>query len=101
MPIAEQPLGPIVSAGSAARPSAVVLEGRFGRIEKLNPHHGDDLWHATAGQDRIWTYMSYGPFADFKTFSSWLGERATLADPFAYAVINQADRAVGITTLRE
>ena len=22
-----------------------------------------------AGHDAIWTYMSYGPFADFKTFS--------------------------------
>lgn len=78
----------------ALRPSAVVLKGQFGRVEKLNPaRHGDDLWHATGGHDRIWTYMSYGPFADAKTFSRWLVERAALADPFAYTVINQpADR---------
>jgi hypothetical protein len=102
MPVAEQPLGPSVPAGSALRPSAVVLEGQFGRLEKLNPAcHGDDLWHATAGHDRIWTYMSYGPFADAKTFSRWLVERAALADPFAYAVINQMGRAVGIMTLRD
>jgi RimJ/RimL family protein N-acetyltransferase len=102
MPVAEQPLGPSVPTGSALRPSAVVLEGQFGRVEKLNPaRHRDDLWRATAGHDRIWTYMAYGPFADAKTFSCWLVERAALADPFAYVVINQTGRAVGITTLRE
>jgi RimJ/RimL family protein N-acetyltransferase len=102
MPVAEQSLGPSVPAGSALRPSAVVLEGQFGRVEKLNPaRHGDDLWHAMVGHDGIWTYMSYGPFADAKAFSRWLVERSALADPFAFSVTNKTGRAVGITTLRE
>jgi len=102
MPVVEPTLGPSVPAGSALRPSAVVLEGQFGRVERLNPaRHGDDLWRATAGHDRIWTYMSYGPFADAETFSRWLVEREALADPFVYAVISKAGRAVGIATLRE
>jgi RimJ/RimL family protein N-acetyltransferase len=45
--------------------------------------------------------MSYGPFADAETFSWWLFERAVLADPFAYAIIDQTDRAVGIMALRD
>lgn len=45
--------------------------------------------------------MSYGPFADAETFSYWLFERAALPDPFAYTVINQMDRAVGMMTLGE
>jgi RimJ/RimL family protein N-acetyltransferase len=102
MPVAEQPLGPRVPTGPALRPRALVLEGRFGRVEKLNPaRHRDDLWHTTARHDPIWTYLSYGPFADAETFSRWLVERAALADPFSYAVINQTGRAVGITTLRD
>jgi len=102
MPVADQPLGPSVPAGSASAPGAVVLEGRFGRVEKLEAaRHGDDLWHAMAGDDRIWTYMSYGPFADTGAFARWLADRAALADPFAFAVIDEAGRALGITTLRE
>ena len=100
--VTEQPVGPSVSTAPALRPSAVILEGRFGWVEKLDPvRHRDDLWHATAGHDRIWTYMSYGPFADAKAFRRWLGERATLPDPFAYAVIDQKGRAVGLATLRD
>src|SRR5215472_14263502 len=102
MPVADQPLGPSVPAGSASAPGAVVLEGRFGRVEKLEAaRHGDDLWHAMVGDDRIWTYMSYGPFADTRAFARWLADRAALPDPFAFAVIDEAGRAVGITTLRE
>jgi RimJ/RimL family protein N-acetyltransferase len=100
VPAVEQPLGPEVPAGSALPPDAVVLEGRFGWVEKLDPvRHGDDLWRATAGYDRIWTYMSFGPFADAKTLSRWLVERAALADPFAYAVVNQTGRALGFVAL--
>jgi RimJ/RimL family protein N-acetyltransferase len=53
------------------------------------------------GHDSIWTYMSYGPFADAKTFSRWLVDRAALADPFTFSVIDKTGRAVGITALRD
>jgi RimJ/RimL family protein N-acetyltransferase len=100
--VAEQPLGPSVPAGPALRPSAAVLEGQFGRLEKLDPtRHRDDLWRAIAGHDHIWTYMSYGPFVDADTFNGWLVARAPLTDPFVYAVVSRAGRAVGILTLRD
>jgi RimJ/RimL family protein N-acetyltransferase len=102
MPVAEQPLGPRVSTGSALRPDAVVLEGQFGRLERLDPdRHGGDLWQATAGHEGLWTYLPYGPFTDAETLIRWLAERASPADPFAYAVVNRAGRAVGILALRD
>jgi RimJ/RimL family protein N-acetyltransferase len=99
-PTAEQPVGPPVDARPAGEPKAVVLEGRFGRVEKLDPsRHGADLWAAVAGHDRIWTYLAYGPFADAPAFRLWLEPRAALTDPFSYVVIDSVGRACGIITL--
>jgi len=96
------PLGPPVDPTPAALPEAVVLRGRFGRVEKLDAtRHGDDLWQAVRGHDHIWTYMSYGPFAHAAAFSAWLAERAQLRDPYYYAVLDIDGRARGVATLRE
>ena len=101
-PATEQPVGPLVDATSAEAPKAVVLEGRFGRIEKLDPsRHRADLWAALAGHDQIWTYMAYGPFADAAAFWLWLEARAGITDPFSYVVIDKAGHACGIITLME
>ena len=95
-----QPLGPPVDAAPARRPAAVSLVGRFGSVERLDiGRHGDSLWEAVAGHDRIWTYMSYGPFADRTAFLAWLAERQKLDDPFYYAVVDGARRAVGVESL--
>ena len=97
-----QPVGPVVDTGEAKRPGPVVLEGRFGRIEKLDAlRHGADLWEAVKGHDALWTYMGYGPFAGVTTFLSWLATRDRIDDPYAYAVIDADGRAVGIVTLME
>jgi len=96
------PVGPPVDATPAARPGPVVLRGRFGRIEKLMARHADDLWQAVRGHDHIWTYMSaYGPFPDAASFSAWVVERANLLDPYSYAIVDPAGRALGIATLMQ
>ena len=46
--------------------------------------HGAALWDAVKGHDKIWTYLGYGPFPTRAAFSTWLAERATLADPYSY-----------------
>ena len=96
-------VGPPVDATPAQRPGPVVLEGRFGRVEKLDAaRHGKSLWNTIKGHDHIWTYMSaYGPFTGEAAFSDWLAARATLEDPFSYAVVDASDRATGIATLME
>ncbi len=96
-------IGAPVDPAPAHRPSAVVLEGRTGRVEKLNaPRHGRDLWQAVKDHDHIWTYMSaYGPFADEAAFGRWLATREPLEDPCSYAIVDASGRAVGIATLME
>ncbi len=99
-PGADLPIGPPVDATPARRPEAVSLAGRFGSVERLDvARHGDSLWEALSGHDRLWTYMSYGPLADRTAFLGWLEERQALADPFYYAVVDRSRRAVGVQTL--
>jgi len=98
----DRPVGPEIDATAAKRPEAVVLEGRFGRVERLDPvRHGAALWDAVRGRDELWTYMSYGPFAEQTEFAAWLDGRATLEDPFYYAIVDAGGHARGIATLVE
>jgi RimJ/RimL family protein N-acetyltransferase len=99
---AHQPVGPPVDARPARKPEAVRLGGRFGLVEKLQPHHAAALWEAVRGHDQIWTYMSsYGPFDGVVSFSDWVAGRAVLDDPFSYAVVDLGGAVVGIATLME
>jgi len=98
--ITGQPIGLPVAPWVARTPQAVALSGRYGALERLDPaRHRAALWGAVRGHDRIWTYMAYGPFADETGFSDWLVTREQAADPFYYAVVDAAGRAVGLVTL--
>jgi len=101
-PYSGRPVGLKVDTHPARSPEPVVLEGRFGRLEKLDTaRHGAALWETVQGDDTLWPYMAYGPFADGAAFAAWLVERPKLADPYSYAVVAPSGRAVGIATLME
>ena len=101
--IAPQPVGGLVDSTPAERPGPVTLQGRFCRIEKLDPaRHADGLWQALKGDDRVWTYMANGPYPDAKAFANWLDERAVMLDPYSYVVADfVSGRPLGIVTLME
>jgi RimJ/RimL family protein N-acetyltransferase len=98
-----QPIGQVVDTAPAERPEPVKLEGRTCRVEKLDPaRHADGLWQALKGDERTWTYMGYGPFADGKAFANWLDERAVMLDPLSYVIADWASgRPLGLATLME
>jgi RimJ/RimL family protein N-acetyltransferase len=101
-PVTGQPVGPPVDETPARQPGPVTLAGHYGRVEKLDMRHADDLWQAYAGHDAMWTYLStYGPFADAAKFSEWLATRVALDDPYSYAIVDASGRALGIATLME
>jgi RimJ/RimL family protein N-acetyltransferase len=102
-PVTGLPVGKVVDTKPAPRPGPVVLEGRFGRVEKLDAErHTDDLWSAVRDDITLWTYLGYGPFADAAEFAAWVPERAKLEDPYSYAIVDgRTNRAVGIATLME
>jgi RimJ/RimL family protein N-acetyltransferase len=101
-PLSGRPVGVKVDVAPARRPEAVVLEGRFGRVEKLDAtRHGAALWQALKDDNKTWSYLGYGPFADEAAFAAWLVERPKLEDPYSYAILQPDGRAVGIATLME
>jgi len=94
------PVGLPVDTTPAQRPGPVMLKGRYGRLEKLGPEHAADLWDAFAGHDAVWTYISTdGPFVAEDEFFAFIDKRAAADDPYAYAIVDPSDRAIGYVTL--
>jgi RimJ/RimL family protein N-acetyltransferase len=101
-PLTGQPVGLPVDAAPALLPGPVTLEGRYGRVERLDQRHDATLWKAVEGRDEIWTYMSsYGPLADSAAFCEWLAGRVTLGDPYSYAIVDRSGQVMGVATLME
>ncbi|MBN6716409.1 GNAT family N-acetyltransferase [Pseudomonas capsici] len=77
----------------ASLPENKTLEGRFIRLEKLDPaRHADDLWLALNGPDsdpKLWDYLPYGPFNEREAFDAWLQRHASDTDPWFYSVVDQ------------
>lgn len=74
------------------RPERVVIEGRFVRLEPLDPvRHGDDLYAASSapGADDRFRYLFEEPPASREEFQGWLDKASTGADPMFWAVINK------------
>jgi len=84
-------------------PSRMVFEGRFCRLEPLDPQrHVTDLYKAySQAQDgRDWTYMMAGPFASEQEYREYAQRIAAGTDPLHFAVIDvHAGVAVGTLSL--
>jgi hypothetical protein len=78
------------------------MVGRFCRVELLDPdRHAVDLFHANSLdiEGRNWTYLSYGPFAQFRDYVAWMKEVCAGSDPLFHAIIDTATgKAVGVAT---
>ena len=98
--IRQYPIGDPVNVASADLPGPVNLVGRFGQLAKLDAdRHSAALWDAVKRHDHIWTYMAYGPFADDAALSCWIHERAALADPYSFAILDRKGHALGVAAL--
>lgn len=80
------------------RPARSVMEGRYVRLEPLDPNrHGDGLYAASAtpdGEARFrWLYES--PPESREAFQSWLEKAAAGEDPLFFAVIDKATGRIG------
>jgi len=85
-------------------PTATLLEGRFIRLERLDPaRHADELFATLEGpgaDPKLWDYLPYGPFPERNVFNTWLNNHAAACDPYFFAVIDHANNQVqGILSL--
>ena len=74
------------------RPARVPLEGRYARLEPLDPQrHGDHLFAASMapGAEERFRYLFDSP-QDRAGFDAWIGRAATSEDPLFFAVIDSS-----------
>ena len=98
------PIGPrLANPAPATAPWRIVLEGRYARLEPLDPaRHREDLHAASTSADRAarFRYMPELPPDSPEMFGPWLAGVATSSDPLYFAVIDCATgRAEGWQTL--
>jgi RimJ/RimL family protein N-acetyltransferase len=96
-----QPIGrPVVGWQMPALPSRDAMEGRYCRVEPLDPErHARSLFDANAldADGRNWTYLGYGPFSEFADYEAWVRTSAASTDPFFHAIVDRGtDQAVGV-----
>jgi RimJ/RimL family protein N-acetyltransferase len=100
----QQPVGaPVPGWTPRAQPPRQPIEGRYCRLEALDPQrHAADLFaaYSQAPDERDWTYLSTGPFADAAAYRAYAERAALSADPLHYVVIERkSGKAVGTLAL--
>ncbi len=84
------------------RPERRAHEGRFVRLEPLDPaRHGDDLFAASIapGAEERFRWLFESPPEDRGSFQAWLERVAASHDPLYFAIVDRATgRAVGRLT---
>jgi RimJ/RimL family protein N-acetyltransferase len=96
-----QPIGASLPGWTArALPPRTPIEGRHCHLAPLDgERHARDLFEANAadGDGRMWTYMSYGPFATLEAYRRWTEDAAASPDPLFHAILElKTGRASGV-----
>ena len=97
-------IDPPADASPAPRPQRRTHEGRYARVEPLDPAaHADALFAASHGDPeraRIWDYLPYGPFASREAFDAHLEAQAASDDPLFFAIRpRESDQVEGVASL--
>ena len=83
-------------------PSRQPMVGRTCRLEVLDPErHASDLHEANVQdrENRIWTYLGYGPFESLVEYREWADEVSRSSDPLFHAIVDAATgKAVGVAS---
>lgn len=106
LPARELSDAPVDPLPPAIRPSRTPLEGRYSRLEPVDPRrHLSDLYHAgnqVEHADDVWTYLPYGPFPGEDAFAGWLRDCTASADPMFFAICDlESNRFQGMASLMD
>ena len=98
-----QPIGwAVTNWQPPPRPPRTPMQGRFCRVEPLDPdRHAPDLYAANAldTEKRNWTYLPYGPFDSYDAYRGWMDSRCLGDDPFFHAIIDlMTNKAIGVAS---
>jgi RimJ/RimL family protein N-acetyltransferase len=98
-----QPIGaPLPDWKPPPRPPRTPMEGRFCRVEPLDPdRHGANLYAANSldRDGRNWTYLPIGPFPTADAYRAWLEEASSAVDRLFHAIVDlSTGKAVGVAS---
>jgi RimJ/RimL family protein N-acetyltransferase len=98
-----QPIGlPLPGWTPPPHPTRETTEGRFCRLEPLDPNrHAAALFAANAADKagRNWTYLPYGPFRTLASYRDWISSFCLGNDPLFFAIVDRADaQPVGVAS---
>ncbi len=98
-----QPIGPALDWEPCEPPSTTPMEGRFCRLEAADANrHAEGLFEAarTDADDRMWTYLPYGPFDSADAYGRWMLTTCASDDPLFFAIVDRATgRPTGMASL--
>lgn len=99
----DQPVGlPLPGWTPPPRPPRTALQGRYCRVELLDPErHAAQLHEANLrdASGRAWTYLFAGPFDTLAAYRQWLATACLGDDPLFHAIIDAATgKAVGVAS---
>lgn len=83
-----QPLGAAVPSWTPrGTPDALQLEGAYCTLRRFSAEHIESLFGACADDERLWTYLPFGPFASPAEMAQMLGG---ISDATPYAIVVDA-----------
>ena len=92
----------VVGFAGSRVPHRSIHEGRFVRLEPLEPYrHVDELWVAASdpAAESSFTYLPYGLWANRSDYLEWLKLMAAQEDPLFFAIRELASRrALGLAS---
>jgi len=97
-----QPIGfEVAGWTSRQRPPREPMQGQYVRLVPVSVDHAGDLFDAFAAdtENRIWTYLPYGPFATAAECRKWIEQTCLGDDPLFHAIMDgTSGRAVGVAS---
>ena len=97
-----QPIGfEVAGWTSRPRPPREPMLGRYVRLEPISIDHSAELFDAFAAdtENRIWTYLPYGPFARVEECRDWIEQTCLGDDPLFHTIIDgSTGKAVGVAS---
>ncbi len=98
-----QPVGfPVPDWQACEHPRGAIMDGRLCSLVPVEIDlHANDLFTAFSRDkdQRNWTYLPYGPFANEEDFRSWIFSNCMSDDPCFFSVIDLATgKAVGVAS---
>lgn len=81
-------------------PEKCVMQGKYCRLEPLSiKAHAEDLFEAYLLDKKgmLWTYLPYGPFDNFDTYTAWLEKTCLGNDLLFFTIIDEVtQKAIGV-----